>query len=195
VKRILLATALALLPSIGQAQVWEVGATVAAGCLGSDGSACGTGTRPMPGAHASVWLGDRLEIAARAARVGLPDYRSSSVFPNPVSYDVTDRSRAFLSGLLIYHYRRGQAVRPMLGLGYGAFARAERIRCEPVGCDAVFGPAEGHQRTWMNDILVVAGLSGRVRDRWTLRGGVLTHRLFNDENSTIEFFAGAGYRF
>jgi hypothetical protein len=196
VRHVILAVGLALLPAATDAQVMEVGATIAAGCLGSDGSACGNGYHTMPAAHASWWMGDRVELSARVARVALPNYRAMTVFPAVVTFEVTDRSREFVSGLFMYHFRRGKAVRPMLGFGSGGYAHSQRVRCEPTACGGIAGvPPEGQRRTWMTDVILAAGVSGNIRSRWVLRGGWLGHRFANDENSAIELFVGAGYRF
>jgi hypothetical protein len=45
------------------------------------------------------------------------------------------------------------------------------------------------------DAIVLAGLSGTIRDRWVWRGGWLSHRFANDENSTAECFVALGCRF
>jgi hypothetical protein len=41
----------------------------------------------------------------------------------------------------------------------------------------------------------VVGLSGVIGNRWAWRRGWQSHRFGNDENSTQQFFIGAGYRF
>jgi hypothetical protein len=196
VRHVVLTASLALVPALASAQVVEVGATIAAGCLGNDGSVCGTGTHPMAGAHASWWIGDRAELSARVARVALPPIRATTGFPNTVTFEVTDRSREFLSAVFVYHFRRGKAVRPMLGFGSGGYAHSERVRCEPVGCGRVAGLSpEGQRRIWLTDAILIAGVSGDLGSRLVLRGGCLSHRFANDENSTIELFVGVGYRF
>lgn len=195
-RHVVLAASLVLFPAMTDAQVMEVGATIAAGCLGSDGSACGTGTHTMPGAHASWWIGDRVELSARVARVALPAYRATTVFPTVVTFEVTDRSREFVSALFIYHFGRGKTIRPMLGFGSGGYAHSQRVRCEPVRCGGVAGvPREGQHRVWMTDAILAAGVSGDVGSHWMLRGGFLSHRFANDENSSIELFVGVGYHF
>jgi len=195
VRHLVLAASLVFVPGLAEAQVVEVGATIAAGCVGSDGSACGTGTHPMPGAHASWWIDDRVELGARVSRVGLPPYRGTTVFPTTVTFEVTDRSREFVSTVVAYHFRRGKAVRPAVGFGSGGYAHSQRVRCEPVGCGGVAGlPLEGHRRMWMKDVIVFAGVSGELGSGWVLRSGCVTHRFANDENSTIELLVGLGYR-
>ena len=74
---------------------------------------------------------------------------------------------------------------------------ASRTSCQPAGCQAVLrsGPLLGQYRTWDVDAIFVVGLSGAVGDRWVWRGGWQSHRFGNDENSTQQFFVGAGYRF
>jgi hypothetical protein len=47
----------------------------------------------------------------------------------------------------------------------------------------------------MTDVILLAGLAGPIGDRWTWRSGCLSHRFANDHHSTIELFAGLGYRF
>jgi hypothetical protein len=193
---IIFATWLSLVWTAGAAQTLEVGAGVARGCLGSDGSACGSGTPPMVAAHATWWLTDRTDIGLRVAHVEPPAYRFQTVYPVVVHGTVTDRSQRFLSVLVVHHFTRATTVRPMLGVGSGWIVHSEHVACEPPGCTQVPGaPREGDHRDGMVDAIVLAGLSGTVRDRWVWRGGWLSHRFANDENSTSEFFVALGYRF
>jgi hypothetical protein len=181
-------------PSAGQ--VVEVGANVAAACLGSDGSPCGSGTHPLVGAHASWWVTEGLELTGRVGHVGRPSRTFETTFPVLAQVTVDDRSRDFVSALVVHHFRRDLPVRPWLGAGYGVFADAQRVRCEPLACAQVPGsPPEGSQRRWRTDVILALGLSGLVGERWAWRAGCLSHRFANDENSTIETFAGVGYRF
>lgn len=179
------------------AQVVEAGTSLSAACLGSDGSVCGNGTHPMLALHASWWAGDQVELMARVGRTRLPSRHFTQPFPLPLDVSITDRSRDFVSAMLLYHFRRGATnVRPMIGLGSGAFARAERVACSPSACETSAGlPQSGMHRHWRPDVIVAAGLSGIVAERWVWRGGVITHALANDHNSTIETFVGIGYRF
>ena len=194
-RALILATWLGLIATTGSAQTLEVGGSLAAGCLGSDGSACGSGTHPMPAAHAAFWLTDRTDIWLRLAHVGQPDYGFETVFPIPTRGRVTDRSRQFLSALVVHHFGRAPAVRPMLGAGSGWIAGRQRVTCEPPGCGRQPGaPREGRFREGMADVILLAGLSGSVGDRWVWRGGWLSHRFANDENSASELFVALGYR-
>ena len=194
-RSVLLAAVLLGVTATARAQSLEVGGTIAAGCVGSDGSACGNGTNPAVGVHVSWWIADRFELTGRLARVPLDSFGTNTTFPSPVSISVTDRSRGFISGMFTYHFRRGKSVRPLFGFGSGGVSRAYTARCEPA-CAGVPGlPPEGRQRTWITDVILLIGLSGHVGDRWVVRGGCLSHRFANDENSVIEYFAGLGYRF
>ncbi len=194
--RWLLLTGCLLVAPAAAAQNVEIGGTVGAGCLGSDGTPCGAGTNPMVGGHVSWWIDERIELTARAARLPLEPFGLSVSIPAPVSAAITRRSRDFVSGLATYHFRRGKRIQPMLGFGSGGFARAQHVRCDPPGCAGLAGlPLEGRRRTWMTDAIVVAGLSGTVGDRWRWRSGLLTHRFANDENSTLEYFVGFGRHF
>ena len=190
-----LAAALSLASSLCAAQVVEIGGTVSAGCVGSDGSGCGGGTHPMVSGHAAWWATDRIELTLRVSRHPLPDYDFETVYPTPVRGRVTRRAHDFVSVLFTRHFGRANAVRPMVGLGSGWYGRAQRLTCEP-GCSGGAGlPTAGDHREWMVDAIVLAGLSGVVKDRWVWRGGWLAHRFANDQNSTMEWFAGLGYRF
>jgi hypothetical protein len=195
VRIMVLAAALSFTPSLCAAQVVEVGGTIAAGCVGSDGSACGGGTHPMAGGHAGWWATEGIELSLRIARQRLPAYRFEAGFPTLVRGRVDGRTHEFVSVQFAKHFGRADTVRPMVGFGSGWFGRAQRITCEP-GCDGTAGlPIGGDRREWMADVIVLAGLSGIVKDRWVWRGGWLAHRFANDENSTMEWFVGLGYRF
>jgi hypothetical protein len=191
---VLVAT-MSLTASLCTAQVVEVGGTISAGCVGSDGSGCGGGTYPMVAGHAGWWATERIELSLRVTRHRLPDYGFETVFPTPVRGRVSGRAHDFASVQFARHFGRADAVRPMLGFGSGWFGRTERISCEPA-CDGTAGlPIGGDHREWMADVIVLAGLSGLVKDRWVWRGGWLAHRFANEENSTMEWFVGLGYRF
>jgi len=196
VRTLVFSVCLTLVSTAATAQVVEIGGSLASACLGSDGSLCGNGHRPMVAAYASLWPSERIELTLRASRVPLYSVGINPPFPTPVSVSVTRRSRQFVSGLFTYHFRPGQRIRPMLGIGAGGYAQAQNVQCQPEDCSAVPGiPPVGHNRSWMPDVILLAGLAGPIGDRWTWRGGWLSHRFLNDHHSTIEWFAGLGYRF
>jgi hypothetical protein len=149
----------------------------------------------MLAAHAAWWLTDRTDVGLRVAQMGLPDYRFETVFPVPVRGTVTDRSRRFVSVLVTHHFTRATSLRPMLGFGSGWVVHSQQVACELPGCGQFPGATRaGDHRSGMVDVIVLAGLSGTVKDRWLWRGGWLAHRFGNDHNSTSEFFVGLGYR-
>jgi hypothetical protein len=185
---------LSLTPTLAAAQALGIGGSVAAGCLGSDGSVCGSGTHPLLGAYVAWWPADWTELDLRVSFIGLPSYSFQTEFPVKVRGTVADRSRTFVSAMFIHHFLPDRPVRPMLGFGSGGFARSARVACEP-RCDGTLGlPREGPSRTWMTDAILIAGLSGTISKHWDWRGGWLSHRFLNDENSTIELFVGINYR-
>jgi hypothetical protein len=178
------------------AQNWEVGGSMAVACIGSDGSICDNNAGPLVGAHVSRWFDDRIEIAGRWSRVGVPSFDGRTVYPVETRYSVTDRSREFVSALFIYHFLHEARIRPMVGGGTGLYGQAQRVTCEPFRCSDVPGlPPEGPHREWMEDIIVVAGLSGTAHPRLVWQAGWMAHRFANDHNSTTEFFFSVGYRF
>ena len=195
-RNLVLAASLTLFSTTATAQVVEVGGSLANACLGSDGSICGSGHQPMVAAYASLWPSESVELTLRVSRVSLDSFGINTTLPTPISMSVTRRSRQYLSGLFTYRFRRGQNIRPMLGFGFGGYAASQNVQCQSQNCSGVPGlPPEGHNRTWMTDVILIAGLAGPIGDRWSWRTGCLSHRLANDHHSTIELFAGLGYRF
>jgi hypothetical protein len=122
VTAIVLIVWLGLTPTLAAAQAVGIGGSVAAGCLGSDGSVCGGGTRPLVGAHVGWWPTDWTELDLRVSFIGLPSYSFQTEFPVKVRGTVADRSRTFVSAMFIHHFLHDRPVRPMLGFGSGGFA-------------------------------------------------------------------------
>jgi hypothetical protein len=184
-----------LVAASASAQTVELGGRFGVGCAGSEDSLC-SGASPLFSVHASVWAGDSVELSTQFARINREDL-AFRAFDVPVDITVTDRKRDFVSLLFVYHFTKNRLVRPMIGLGSGWYSDASRTSCQPAGCQTVLrsGPLLGQYRTWDVDAIFVVGLSGDVGDRWAWRGGWQSHRFGNDENSTQQFFVGAGYRF
>jgi hypothetical protein len=181
-----------------RAQPWEAGMTVAAACKGSDGSLCDSaeGRQPLVGGYVSWLPSDRFELGAQVARFGLSPYHVGPRVP-PLDFEVTDRSRLFVSFLATYRFLPGRPVQPMVGIGSGWFREAATVTCQPAGCESVVPPGltYGDRADWLVDAIIVLGVSGDLPGRWTWRAGWQAHRFANDENSTTQFFAGAGLRF
>jgi hypothetical protein len=191
----ILAIAFCLVAASASAQSVELGGRAGLGCGGTEDSLCRDAS-PVVGVHMSIWPSDSIELGAWLARLNRDDlaFRAVDV---PVDITVADRKRDFVSFLLVYHFLKDRPLRPMVGLGSGWYSDASRTSCEPAGCQVILrsGPLLGQYRTWNVDAIFMIGLSGNVGGRWVWRGGWQSHRFGNDENSTQQFFVGAGYRF
>lgn len=184
-------------PAFAHAQSFELGATIAAACIGSDGSMCddAEGTRPLLMGQARWWASERFDLGLSIGRLGR---RSKQIllFPDGVALDVTDRSRLFISAVATYYFLPRSRVRPMVGIGTGTYSDSQSVACDPSPCDPFVLPEQFRDsRRWRADVILMAGLAGRAGQRWMWRAGWQSHAFGNDENSTHEFFAGAGYRF
>ena len=193
----LVTTAFIVAPALSHAQSVELGATIAAACVGSDGSMCddAEGTRPLLMGQARWWASERFDLGVSIGRLSL---RSKQVLllPDDVALDVRDRSRLFISVVGTYYFLPRSRVRPMLGLGTGTYSDSQTVTCDPFRCDPLMLSEQYRDsRRWRVDVILMAGLSGRAGERWMWRAGWQSHALANDENTTHEFFAGAGYRF
>jgi hypothetical protein len=193
----LLTTAFIVAPALSQAQSFELGATIAAACVGSDGSMCddAEGTRPLLMGQARWWASERFDLGVSIGRLSLRS-KQALLLPDDVALDVTDRSRLFISAVGTYYLLPRSRVRPMLGLGTGTYSDSQTVTCDPSPCDPLMLSEQYRDsRRWRVDVILMAGLSGRAGERWMWRAGWQSHALANDENTTHEFFAGAGYRF
>lgn len=188
-----------LLPTLAHAQSIEVGPSVATACRGSEGSICGGGSSGLWGGYLSLIAVDKVEIGIWTARLGGDD-RSLSLGrfpPDQTEIAITDRSRTFFLGQVIYHFARGERVRPLLGAAFGRFVNASTTICRPVECEQLrpLAVQAGRVRTTHRDLAVVAGLSVNVAERIRIRAGGRFHNFAAESLSTSELFAEAGYRF
>ena len=193
---LLIPVVLALNAAALAAQTFEVGGSVAASCIGSDGSLCSEGGLRTVGPAASIWLGDRVEVGARVIWFQLSDLSPTLTGPPTVDFAVTDRERTIAQGEVIWHFRRGKRVRPLLGFGVGRYWRRQVSSCSPQGCETALGPGYsfGSTKTSDSDQAIVAGLSVLLNPRVRLRGGWRYHNPFKDELAVPEFFLALGYR-
>jgi hypothetical protein len=138
-----------------------------------------------------------VEVGGRVVWFELRDLTSS--LTGPVTYDVatTDRERRIAQGEVIWHFRRGKRIRPLLGFGFGRYWRSQVRTCTPQGCEAALGPGYDFGSTETSDSVqsVVTGVSVLLHPRVRLRGGWRYHNPFKDELAVGEFFLALGYRF
>jgi hypothetical protein len=176
----------------------EVGGSIGVSCKGSDGSFCNethSGLRTA-GPSAGIWFGDRVEVSGRVAWLRQPDLDGRSEFPDLLSFAITDRGRMIVQAEVIWHFRRGKRVRPLLGLGFGRYKDTEAVTCEPAGCESRLrsvGLNAGAAREWHHDQSVLAGLSVVAGERFRVRGGWRYHNPFEDELALSEVFVAVGY--
>ena len=98
----------------------------------------------------------------------------------------------------IWHFRRGQVIRPFVGLGIGGFRNRETVSCTPPGCEPQlvrFGLTAGTQQEWHKDEAIIVGASALAGPRVRVRGGLRYHNPFRDELALSEWFVAVGYRF
>jgi hypothetical protein len=183
------------------AQAIEAGGSVAVSCKGSDGSFCNDDYSGLAtgGPYLSVWLADRIEVGGRIAWLEQPDARGEAGFPFPYRFTIQDRVRTIVQGEATWHFRRGKRLRPMVGLGFGAFHDGMTTSCMPAGCEAVLlSPPRillGESTVWHSDVSIMTGVSVAATDRIRIRGGWRYHNPFRDELALSELFLAAGYRF
>ena len=186
--------------STSSGQSFEVGATIATSCKGSDGSFCNdthSGLRTT-GPYASVWFNDFIEVSGRVAWLDQPDISGTPGFGVPSRFSISDRERTIGQAEIIWHFLRGERVRLMFGLGIGRYWDRELVTCEPAGCEpslTTSGLTPGRIRESQIDRSILVGLSAPLGSRLRFRGGWRYHNPLNDEHALSEVFVGLGYRF
>jgi hypothetical protein len=123
---LLVPAVLALYAAPLAAQTFEAGGSIAASCIGSDGSGCSEGGLRTVGPAASVWFGDRVEVGGRVIWFELRDL-TSSLNNGPVTYEVAtiDRERRIAQGCRASR----QLGRRQRALCVAAFSRSGHL-CE-----------------------------------------------------------------
>ena len=211
-RQVLLAVTVLIGSTPAAAQVFEVGAGIGRGCIGDSSGFCGNETGPMLATHASAWMADRFEIGLRLAR--LPRKSFGYTVPRDSRFDrvddpairqmsriavgVRDRSRRIFAGEAIYHFARGRPVRALLGLGLGEVINHFDHSCAPAGCERlmpIVASPVGKGSIVTGNLTIIAGVSGRIRERLQVRGGVRLHNFAGEGASTTEVFIATGYRF
>jgi hypothetical protein len=216
-RRVVILVVAAVLDSApGRGQSVEVGAILATACRGVEGSAlCGGGAHILSGVYLSWMVDDRFEIGVQDARTGgRPDRYSigrgdnkfnGQIFdlvPNaPARVDVAfvDRSRTFLVSRFLYHFLRGERVRPLLGVEVGQLIDRQNLACQPSGCESLVpllvGQRVGQESSSHLDLAFIAGASIRATNRVRLRFGIQLHDFAFESLSTTAWFAETGFRF
>lgn len=211
-RRTLFAVTLLTISVPAAAQVVEAGIGISRGCIGDSSGFCGDEIGPMWAPHASVWIDDRLEIGIRLATLPLRDWSYAvprddrfNAVDDPtirqlprIDVNLQDRSRRILSGDAIYHFARKRPVRLHLGLGLGSLNDRSVQACAPAGCERlmpILSSPVGRQSSRVGNLTIIAGVSGRIRQRLQVRGGVRLHNFAGEGLSTTEVFLATGYRF
>ena len=143
------------------AQSFEVGGSIAASCIGSDGSICSEGNLLTAGPSASVWFADWVEVGGRVVWFELNDLSRTSRGETTIDTLIASRERRIAQGEVIWHFRREKRIRPLVGVGVGRDWRSQVATCSPPGCEAALGrgfPA-GRTSDSTSDVSVVTGLS------------------------------------
>jgi len=199
-------------PAAAQWTAVEAGVGVSRACVGSEGGLCGTERGAMWDAHASAWIEDRVEISIRLAILPKDDWhyteerdaRLDQVTDpavrvlSQIDVAVRDRSRRLLSAEAIYHFARGRPVRAFLGGGIGQLSDRGVQSCAPAGCEILLpflSSPVGRYASANTNVTFIAGVSGRLSSRLSLRGGARLHNFGGEGLSTAETFVSTSYRF
>jgi len=155
-------------------------------------------------AYVAGWAAERILLGARFVRTKFPDQRSvltyspRAGFPSVVEREFSDQTRTFVTAEVLYHFRRGRALRPLVGASVGWFRETFFYTCRPAGCEGLLSGSlvPGQRRTsGHGDFAIVAGVAGQIKARWRLRGSVRLHNLPGDHLGTSEVSVEVGYRF
>ena len=166
----------------------------------------------MPALHGGVWVSPRVQIVLRVANLPLDD-QSYSTYRNDrlnlgddpaarplsrIDITTTSRSRRLVSGEVLFHFVRDGGFGAVLGAGLGDLGDRGTLACLPAGCERVLaatGSGAGDWATHVNNLTMIAGLSGRVGRRVQMTGGVRLHNFAGESLSTSEVFLAAGVLF
>jgi hypothetical protein len=200
------------LPIAAAAQAVELGGGVSHGCTGDSSGFCGSDTGPMPAVHGGLWVSPRVQIVVRLANLPLDDRSYSTA--RDARFDLVDdpaartlpridittasRSRRLFSAEVLYHFVSDGGFGAVLGAGLGDLSDRGTLSCLPAGCERVLpalGSAAGEWTTHINNLTLIAGLSGRAARRVQVSGGVRLHNFAGESLSTSELFLSAGVLF
>ena len=199
-------------PAAAQWTAVEFGVDIGRGCIGDSSGFCGDEIGTTRAAHASAWIDDRVEIGVRLTALPLEDWNYSQERDSRfdlvndaavrsltrIDVVVRERSRRILNAEAIYHFARGRPVRWFAGGGFGQLSNRGVQTCAPAGCELlmpILSSPVGRYASALANMTAIAGLSGRITSRLSVRGGVRLHNLAGEGLSTAETFIGTSYRF
>ena len=197
------------LPVTLAAQGVELGGSISHGCTGDSSGFCSSDTGVMPAVYGALWVSTKVQVVLRAANLRLDDQAysshrderfnlaedaSSRTLPR-IDITTTARSRRLIGGEILYHFAPDSGLELVVGAGVGDLSDRGRLACLPAGCERVVvaqGSALGDWTTHVNNLTMVAALSGRMGRRARMTGGVRLHNFAGENLSTSEVFVGAG---
>ena len=158
------------------------------GCQAAQGPGRPARRDPGPGRpSAPTHRDDRFNLADDAAARTLP------------RIDVAATARTGVwSAPILYHFAPDSGLEAVLGAGFGDLSDRGTLACLPAGCESVLGAQGSPVGDWashVNNLTMVAGLSGRIGHRVRMTGGVRLHNFAGENLSTSELFLGAGVFF
>ena len=200
------------LPVTAAAQRFELGGSISQGCTGDSSGFCSGDIGPMPALHGALSVSPRVQIVLRVANLPLDDHSYSThrderfnraddpaarMLPR-IDITTSSRSRRLVTAEVLYHFVRDGGFGAMLGAGFGDLSNRGTLTCLPAGCEQVLtalGSAAGKWASHVNNLTMIAGLSGRVGHRVQMTGGVRLHNFAGESLSTSEVFLAAGVLF
>jgi len=200
------------LPVTVAAQGFELGGSVSHGCTGDSSGFCSGDTGVMPAIYGALWISPKVQFLLRAANLPLDDQSYSTQRDDRfnladdaanrtlarIDVSSTARSRRLVSAEILYHFAPESGLEAVLGAGFGDLSDRARLTCQPAGCEGVLGARGSPVGDWashVNNLTMVAGLSGRIGRRVRMTGGVRLHNFAGESLSTSELFLGAGMLF
>ena len=200
------------LPVTVAAQTFELGGSISQGCTGDSSGFCSGDIGPMPAVHGGLWVSPKVQILLRVANLPLDDRSYSTprddrfnraddpaarTLPR-IDVTTTTRSRRLITAEVLYHFARDGGFGALLGAGFGDLSNRGTLGCLPAGCERVLpalGSAPGDWTSHVDNLTMIAGLSGRAGHRLQMTGGVRLHNFAGESLSTSEVFLAAGVLF
>jgi hypothetical protein len=146
---------------------------------------------------ANLPLDDSSHWTPRDERFNLADDPAARTLPR-IDTTATSRSRRLVTAEVLYYFVRDGGFGAVLGAGLGDLSDRGTLSCLPAGCERVLrvlGSPVGDWASHVNNLTLMAGLSGRAARRLQVSGGVRLHNFAGESLSTSELFLAAGVLF